>query len=94
MTPDDEVTQKVEWRNRVMAAVLRRQFDDETLFEMLDAGWEQAHSEGVLDAAHICQRVAEGAEDSRGKYVAQTLANACLEYDARNKAGRTPAFLE
>lgn len=90
---NDEIIQKVEWRTRVLKAVLEQAFDKETLSDMLDAGWQQAHSEGVLDAAHICQNVAAGAADTRGRYVAQTLADSCKKYDAMNRTDRrSPAL--
>src|SRR5262245_40202562 len=84
----DEITQKVDWRMRVSRAVLERQFDQETLLALLDAGWEQAHSEGVTDAAHICQRIADQAPSPRDRQIAQLLADSCTAYDQKNRADR------
>lgn len=86
----DEALQKAEWRTRIMVAVANQAFDTETLLQMLDAGWEQAHSEGLMDAEHVCQRVANSLKDARGAQVAGALAEACRELDARNRSGRTP----
>lgn len=86
----EEALQKAEWRARIMLAVANQAFDTETLLQMLDAGWEQAHSEGLMDAAYICQKIADSMSDARGIKVAGTLAESCRKLDARNRAGRAP----
>lgn len=55
----DEVQQRAEWRTRLTVAVLERKHDDETLSEMLRAGLNQAHSEGLMDAVHILEQIAK-----------------------------------
>ena len=47
---------------------------DETLAEMLMAGFDEAHTEGLLDAAAICGDVADGSPPS--SRVARVLENA------------------
>lgn len=79
----DEITQKAEWRGRLFRALLRREHDDETLLAMLEAGLDQAHSDGLQDAADVCQGVADAKSDS--KRVASVLANAIRELDRRNR---------
>lgn len=61
----DEVEQRQAWRQRLIEAVLKREFDDEVLVAMLCAGLDQAHSEGLADAADICRKVAESSPASR-----------------------------
>lgn len=84
----DEVDQKTDWRSRLVQAVLAREFEDETLVLMLEAGLQEAHSEGVLDAASICERVAEA--DSPARTVALVLAKALRKYNDRNVSNRQP----
>lgn len=90
----EDCTQRAEWRTRILVAVATGSFDTETLIAMLDAGWDQAHSEGLKDAAEICDGVAASLDDPPRKKVATTLADACRELDARNRdsraAGQTP----
>jgi len=86
---DDEVAQSVAWRVRLTEAIIYRQFDDETLVEMLGAGFNQAHSEGMADAADICRNVAEAAADDRGRHVAATLTKAIETCDRANRTGKS-----
>jgi hypothetical protein len=69
-TPSPE--QWTEWRRRMVEAIISRAFDDETLAEMLMAGFDEAHTEGLLDAADICRDIAEAS----GSRVARVLENA------------------
>jgi len=58
----------------MVEAIIERAFDDETLAEMLMAGFDEAHAEGLLDAADICGDVAEASPP--GSRVARVLENA------------------
>ena len=65
MTPqlsdlNDEGQQRAAWQQRLVEAVLARKFDDETLVTMLSAGFDQAHEDGIRDAADICSGIAAG----------------------------------
>lgn len=88
----NDCMQKAEWRTRVMLAVVNRSFDNETLIELLNAGWDQAHSEGLQAAAGICQRTADDIGNPVMKQTAEVLANACRVLDAKNKADRLRAL--
>jgi hypothetical protein len=72
VTPSPE--QCTEWRRRMVEAIISRAFDDETLAEMLMAGFDEAHTEGLLDAADICRDIAEASPP--GSRVARVLENA------------------
>lgn len=87
---NEEVQQKSEWRARLMADVLSNMHDEEIRSELLIAGLDQAHSEGVEDAATICDGVAHQTKDPTTRRIATTLAKALRDYDRRNKAGRKP----
>lgn len=91
MKIDDETQQKAEWRGRLMADVLSNMHDEDTRAELLEAGLHQAHSEGVEDAAVICDRIAHHAESREARKVAYIIAKALRDYDARNKATRGDA---
>lgn len=82
---NDEVAQKAAWRVRLVIAIIERKFDDETLVQMLNAGLAQAHSEGLQDAATICDRIA-AARPTAAK-VATILAAAIRILDRMNKSG-------
>ena len=84
----DEIRQKAEWRARWCSDILSHKFDDETLSEMLIAGLDKAHSEGVLDAAEICQRIADGDANERWRNVASIIARSLRDLDRRNRAKR------
>jgi hypothetical protein len=90
---NEEVQQKSDWRARLMADVLSNMHDEETRAELLIAGLDQAHSEGVEDAAFICDGIAHQAAEPRTRKVATTIAKALREYDARNKSTRAAASL-
>lgn len=55
---DDESRQAVDWRMRLIEAILNRYHDDETLVAMLEAGLNQAHSEGLISGALLCEDIA------------------------------------
>lgn len=82
-TIPDYVMQAAEWKARLVAAVIHRDFDDETLAEMLFAGFNQAHSEGLSDAAAICQGVADVVPHAAK--VAGTLAARIRDLDRLNR---------
>lgn len=82
---NDEVDQRIAWRHRLAEAILKRQFDDETLLAMLDAGLSQAHAEGLLDAAEICKGVASVPANRR---VASALERAMRNLIELNKKTR------
>jgi len=84
----DDLMQKAEWRSRLVVDILARKFDDETLAEMIEAGLCQAHSEGLLEAAEVCQSVADAVRDPAKKHAASVLASSIRELDARNKVTR------
>ena len=71
-----------------MVDILARKFDDETLAEMLEAGLCQAYSEGLRDAADICQSVADAVQDPAKRHAARVLANSIRDLDQRNKVSR------
>jgi hypothetical protein len=71
-TPPPE--QRTEWRRRMVEAIIERAFDDETLAEMLMAGFDEAHTEGLLDGADICRDIAEASPP--GSRVARVLESA------------------
>lgn len=79
---NDKSQQSLDWRMRIISAIVRREFDDESLVEMLIAGFHQAHSEGLHDAAHICREVAK---KESARFVASRLERAILELDSLNK---------
>lgn len=68
-----ETQQQAEWRARLLVDLMGRRFDDATLVAMLRAGLDEAHSEGLRDAAEICQKVAD-ADPKRWGPVASVLA--------------------
>ena len=80
-----EVQQKAEWRTRLIVAIIERRFDDETLADMLEAGLDQANSDGLLDAAALCHRVADLVSDPNRRHVASTLAKSIMELDRMNR---------
>lgn len=57
---NDEGQQRAAWQQRLVQAVLDRKFDDETLVTMLSAGFDQAHEDGLRDAADICRDIGAG----------------------------------
>lgn len=81
-TIPDEVVQKAEWRARLMGDVLSNMHDDETRAAMLEAGLAQAHEEGLLDAAYICDEVAKTRPNAA--IVASVIAKAIRDLAARN----------
>lgn len=81
----DEIQQKVAWRGRLAEAIILRKFDNETLLEMLAAGFHRAHSEGLQDAAKICRRVADRTDQSSiVQQTASILLDAMIDLDRRN----------
>lgn len=78
----DDATQRAEWRIRLVRALVNREHDTETLLAMLEAGLDKAHSEGLQDAAFICQRIADSAAPARS--VATAVAAAIQDLDRRN----------
>lgn len=83
----DEMDQHIAWRMRLATAIVHREFDDETLLTMLHAGLHQAHSEGLNDAAHICETVA--VQRPQARHVASVLAKAIRELDKLNRKGES-----
>jgi hypothetical protein len=81
---DDNGVQQLEWRARLVRAVIERKHGDETLVTMLFAGFDQAQSDGLRDAAWLCQRVAEACPESAR--VATVLAENILRLDKMNRA--------
>lgn len=79
----DEVQQRQAWRRRLVEAVMERKFDDEVLVTMLCAGLDQAHTEGLSDAAEICRKVADGVPSARR--VAGVLKRSIQELIALNQ---------
>lgn len=59
---DDEPSQRAAWRSRLVESVLTKQFDAATTAEMLMAGFDQSHTEGLADAADICRGVADSSD--------------------------------
>jgi hypothetical protein len=86
-SPDHE--QREAWRRRIVEAVVSRSFDDETLAEMLMAGFDEAHAEGLLDAAEICGDVADGSPGGEGSF-ARAFAAVCLVARAARTIGGPP----
>lgn len=80
---NEQGLQSSEWRRRLVEAILQRKFDDETLVTMLMAGFEQAHEEGLTDAAALCRDVAAGMPSA--SHVAGTLERSLRELIKRNK---------
>jgi len=72
----EEAQQRTAWRRRLVEAVPERQFDNEVLVTMLMAGFDQAHAEGLLDAAEVCKEVAAGSAPARR--IATTLERSLL----------------
>lgn len=90
----DDMMQKAEWRARLVVDIIARKFDDETLAEMLEAGLCQAHSEGLMDAAYICDKVAEQAVKPASRYAAEVLGNGIRALDIKNKGTqKSPAAI-
>lgn len=91
MTPEvvDELTRKAEWRARLISDIIGRRFDDATLEAMLEAGLHQAHSEGLEDAASVCDGVAAapGISPERLRVVA-VMARSIRQLDRMNRQGR------
>ena len=83
----DEADHHIAWRMRLATAIVYREFDDETLLVMLHAGLHQAHSEGLNDAAHICETVA--VQRPQAQHVASVLAKAIRELDELNRKGES-----
>lgn len=82
---DDEFEQRCAWKQRLVRALLERKHDDETLAHMLEAGLNQAHAEGLRDAAYICDKVAE-AHPKRVGPVAMVLARQMRRLEQLNAA--------
>lgn len=80
----EEIKQSIEWRRRLLEAVLERKFDDEVLVTMLMAGFDQAHADGMLEAADMCKEIGDKALDS--KRVAGVIENALRRLVEMNKA--------
>lgn len=72
----EQLQQRAEWRARLMADVLSNMHDDETRVQMLFAGLEQAHQEGMSDAADICDGLAVAKPGTRDATVAFVISNA------------------
>lgn len=89
---NEEVQQKAEWRSRLMADVLSNMHDDETRAALLEAGLNQSHSEGVEDAATICDGIVHQSKSAEVRRVAGTIAKALREYDAWNRTTRAHAY--
>jgi hypothetical protein len=85
-TVNDEIQQKAEWRARAISDIVLKAHDDETLVEMLEACLNQAHSEGLGDAAYICDKVADdpGIEPVKRR-TAKVLARSIRDLDKLNK---------
>lgn len=83
---NDKIWQKATWRARLIDAILFKRFDDQTLMEMIEAGFHQAHSEGLIDAAEVCKSVANGVKNATSRHVANMLADSIQELDRRNKS--------
>jgi len=74
--PEHEaVVQQAEWRARLTVAVINKEFDDETLISMLFAGLNQAHEEGLRDAANLCRDVAKRARFPERVLTASVIAD-------------------
>lgn len=81
----DSIRQKAEWRGRLAAVMLNKTHDDDTRLALLEAGLDQAHSEGVLDCAEICENIARGSSNLAVVRFAATIAKTLREFDARNR---------
>lgn len=81
----DEIQQKSEWRTRLVVDVLSRKFDIQILAEMLEAGLRQTHSEGLIDAALVCDDVATMIDSGPKRHTAEVLGRAIRELDRKNK---------
>lgn len=82
---NEEVQQQAEWRSRLMADVLSNMHDEETRVAILIAGLDQAHSEGLMDAAWICDQIAARGP-STTRRTADILAKAIRDLDRKNMA--------
>jgi len=79
----------MEWRQRLSAAVLNDQFDKETLLDLIEAGWSQAHCEGLQDAADVCDGVARAPTISNERRrAAAVLASSIRELERLNRETR------
>lgn len=82
----DETQQKAEWRARAISDIVLKAHDNETLVEMLEACLNQAHSEGLGDAAYICDKVADDPEiEPVKRRTAKVLAGSIRDLDKLNK---------
>lgn len=88
MSVTDELRQKAEWRARLIEDVIRRRFDDATLESMIEAGLSQAYSEGILDAAEMCQSVAHNVSEAPKKQTAAVLARCLRQLNDMNRRVR------
>lgn len=70
--------QRVEWKTRLVSAIVSREFSTETLVEMVMAGLDEAYSEGVRDAADICSNA-----QANHTQLGETLRR----YDQLNRSG-------
>jgi hypothetical protein len=89
MASDEQIKQRAEWRSRLMKAVIGRQHDPATLVDMFAAGLQQAYSEGVLDAADMCDTIAKRTTNERDRYVAGVLAQSMRDYTTLNNVNVT-----
>ena len=81
----EDVEQRTAWKRRIVSAILNREHDDETLAAMLIAALNQGHSEGLQDAAHICEQI--GVQYPGASIVGRTatvLARSIRELDKLN----------
>jgi hypothetical protein len=86
----EDMRQKAEWRARLTVAIASRKHDDATLVAMLHAGFEEAFSEGMQEAASLCDLLCEGGSiNSQRGHTLRVTAKAIRELDAKNRAGRT-----
>jgi hypothetical protein len=83
----DELLQKAEWRARLIEDVIHRRFDDETLAVMIEAGLSQAYSEGLLDAAEICESVARSVSEPPKRQTASVLGRCLRQLNDLNRKG-------
>lgn len=85
-----EVAERAAWRTRLVIDVLRGTHDKKTIADMVDAGLNQAHREGVEDAIDICDRALSGAMPDVAEIILGTLkdfATKCADIE-RKGAGR------
>lgn len=83
---NDEFQQRAEWRERLIEAVICRSADDETLVDMLMAAFDQSHSDGLQDAAAVCDHA--GKNNGEAGRAARTLAGLIRELDRMNRSDK------